>query len=131
MSTSPAIRSINARAAPDRAAVLTKAVIRAADLLGFKDVELAQIVGVSAPTISRCRRGMAEIDPAHKAGELALLLVRLFRSLDPLVGSDAEKRKAWMYAENTALGGVPAALIRNPEGLVQTLAYLDGMRAPA
>ncbi|TAM09219.1 MAG: DUF2384 domain-containing protein [Nevskiaceae bacterium] len=131
MPKTPAIRLVNARPAPDRAAVLTKAVIRAADLLGFKDVELAQIVGVSAPTVSRCRRGEAEIDPARKAGELALLLVRLFRSLDPLVGADAEKRKAWMRTENTALGDVPAMLVRNPEGLVQTLAYLDGMRALA
>ncbi|MEO5813545.1 MAG: antitoxin Xre-like helix-turn-helix domain-containing protein [Rhodanobacter sp.] len=125
------MRPTNARIAPDRAAVLTKAVVHAAELLGLKDAELAQVIGVSAPTVSRCRHGEAEIDPERKTGELALLLVRLFRSLDPLVGSDTEKRKAWMHTKNHALGAVPATLIRNPEGLVGTLAYLDGIRAPA
>lgn len=125
------MRPTNTKTAPDPAAVLTKAVVRAASLLGLKDAELAQVIGVSAPTISRCKRGEAEIDPERKTGELALLLVRLFRSLDPLVGSDTEKRKAWMHSKNQALGEVPAMLIRNPEGLVGTLAYLDGIRAPA
>lgn len=125
------MRPINVKAAPERAPVLTKAILRASDLLGLKDAELAKIIGVSAPTVSRCRNGISEIDPDHKAGELGLLLVRLFRSLDPLVGSDGEKRKAWMHGQNKQLGGVPATLIRSPEGLVQTLAYLDGIRAPA
>lgn len=85
----------------------------------------------SGPTISRYRHGSAEIDPKRKAGELALLLVRLFRSLDLLVGADTEKRKAWMHTRNKARDDIPARLIRTPQGLVETLAYLDGIRAPA
>ncbi len=125
------MRPNNTKAAPDRAGVLTKAVIRASDLLDLKDAELAQIIGVSAPTVSRYRHGTAAIDPKRKAGELALLLVRLFRSLDPLVGSDTAKRHAWMHTRSTSLGAVPAELIRTPQGLVETLTYLDGIRAPA
>lgn len=121
----------NVKTVPERAAVLTKAVLHAADLLGLKDVELARAIGVSAPTVSRYKRGAAQIDPARKPGELALLLVRLFRSLDPLIGADGEKRKAWMHTRNHALGGVPAELVLRAEGLVRTLAYLDGLRAPA
>lgn len=121
----------NVKTVPERAAVLTKAVLRAADLLGLKDVELARAIGVSAPTVSRYKCGAAQIDPARKPGELALLLVRLFRSLDPLIGADGEKRKAWMHTRNHALGGVPAELVLQAEGLVRTLAYLDGLRAPA
>ncbi|HEU0276233.1 MAG TPA: antitoxin Xre-like helix-turn-helix domain-containing protein [Rhodanobacteraceae bacterium] len=125
------MRPIDAKAPPERARVLTKAVVRASGLLGLKDAELAQVIGVSPPTVSRYKRGTAEIDPDRKTGELALLLVRLFRSLDPLVGADGENRKAWMHSQNEQLGGVPAMLIRRPEGLVQTLAYLGGIRAPA
>ena len=58
-------------------------------------------------------------------------MVRLFRSLDPLVGSDAQKRHDWLRSHNKALNGTPAALIENPTGLVNALAYLDGMRAAA
>lgn len=122
---------VNVRSVPERTTVLTRAALRAADLLGLNDTELAQIIGVSAATVSRYRSGTAQIDPARKPGELALLLVRLFRSLDPLVGSDSEKRKAWMHTRNQTLGGVPAKLVLNTEGLVRTLAYLDGIRAPA
>jgi hypothetical protein len=58
-------------------------------------------------------------------------LVRFFRSLDPLVGSDAQKRHHWLHSQNKALNGVPKALIESPYGLVTTLSYLDGMRAAA
>ena len=124
------MQPINTRAKPRPAAVLTKAVMRASDLLGLKDAELALVIGASQATVSRYKRGLSEIDPDRKIGELALLFVRLFRSLDPLVGSDGEKRKAWMHTPNAALGGVPATLIRKADGLSRTLAYLDGSRAP-
>lgn len=113
----------------DAATVLTQATLRAADMLGLTGSKLARIIGVSTPTISRYRRGLSEINPDHKNGELALLLIRVLRSLDPLVGGDGEKRKAWMHSSNRALAGVPAELILAPQGLVDTLAYLDGMRA--
>jgi hypothetical protein len=35
-----------------------------------------------------------------------------------------------MNSYNDALGGVPRELVLTAQGLVQTLAYLDGMRAP-
>lgn len=47
-------------------------------------------------TISRIAHSTRGIDPGSKEGQLALLLVRLFRSLDPLVGGDAQKRHEWL-----------------------------------
>ena len=122
------MRRGNGRIVPERGAVLTKAVVRVSRMLGLKDVELAQVIGASPATVSRYRRGAAEINPERKIAELALLLIHVFRSLDSLVGADGEKRKAWMHTPNNALGGVPAMLIRRPEGLVQTLTYLDVTR---
>lgn len=116
---------------PSAAYVLTRATVRAADALGLSGSELGRIIGVSNATISRYRSGNSELRPESKTGELALLLVRVFRSLDPLVGSDSDMRKQWMKARNRALGAIPAELLRSPEGLVRTLAYLDGMRAKA
>lgn len=121
----------NIKTTSEPAAVLTKAVLRAAGLLGLEDAELAQIIGVSTPTVARYKRGTAQLDPEHKAGELGILLVRLFASLDVLVGSDDANRQAWMHGPCKTLGGVPATLIRRPEGLVHTLAYLDGIRVAA
>ena len=116
-------------AAPE--AVLTKAVLRAAELLGLSSRALARILGVSEASVSRLAAGSRAIDPASKEGELALLLVRVYRSLDALVGTDAAQRQAWLQGHNRALNGRPIELIQRTDGLVNVVAYLDAMRAPA
>ena len=62
---------------------------------------------------------------------MALLLVRVYRSLDALMGADEGKRMLWMTGFNEGLCGVPQQLGQRVDGLVATLAYLDAMRAPA
>jgi len=116
-------------AEPDKEAVLTRAVLRAADRLGLKGAELARIIGVSEPTVSRMRKGAFVLKESSKEYELAVLLVRLFRSLDAILGGDEAAMRTWMRAPNTALDAVPAQRIRQVEGLVDVLAYLDAHRA--
>ena len=58
----------------------------------------------------------------------ALLFVRLFRSLDALVGGSAEKARLWLHAQNHHLGAPPARLIATTQGLVHVADYLDAMR---
>lgn len=115
----------------DHAVVLAKATIRASNLLGLSGAALSRTIGLSEPTISRMQRGEKTLNPQSKEGELSLLLVRVYRSLDALVGTDDTKRKLWMTGFNKALGGVPIQLIERADGLVATLNYLDGMRAPS
>jgi transcriptional regulator with XRE-family HTH domain len=115
----------------DPSTILGKATSRACDLLGLTGAALARTIGVSEPTVSRILRGDRGLDPNSKEGELALLLVRVYRSLDPLVGTDGSKRLAWMRSYNKALGGIPSEMVQRADGLVATLNYLDGMRAPA
>ena len=131
LSVSTPRRHAAAAPRPDAAAVLTKALLRAAESLGLSAAALARVLGVSEASVSRLAAGTRLIAPDSKEGELALLLVRIHRSLDALVGADDAQRKAWMVAPNRALNGVPAVLARRAEGLVAVLAYLDGMRAPA
>lgn len=113
--------------ASDPAAVLTKALLNAAQLLGLKNRELGLVIGTSEATISRLARERS-IEPSSKEGELSLLFLRLFRSLDALVGGSEEKARAWLHASNTHIGGVPAERIRQVEGLVDVVQYLDSMR---
>ena len=68
------------------------------------------------------------IEPASKPGELALLLVRIYRSLDALVGGDDAKARAWLAAPNHALSAAPRELLATAEGLVHVAIYLDAMR---
>ncbi len=115
---------------PQSAEVLAKATARSATLLGLSGAALARTIGLSEATVSRIVNGGKPIRPDSKEGELSLLLVRVFRSLDALVGNDDRKRLAWMNSHNDALGGRPLVLVQKAEGLVATLNYLDGMRAP-
>ncbi|PTD95361.1 MbcA/ParS/Xre antitoxin family protein [Pseudothauera lacus] len=119
------------RQQPDAAIVLSRATVRAADLLGLKAADLATVLGISESGVTRLKRGGRLIDTDSREGEFALLLIRVFRALDPLVGGDDAQRKLWMHSHNHALNGVPAELVKRVEGLARTLSYLDGMRAPA
>jgi hypothetical protein len=112
---------------PDAGLVLARAVAAAAARLGVRNNRLAEVIGTSAASISRLSTGR-RIDPGSKEGELALLFVRLYRSLDALVGGDDAQARAWLHAENVHLNGIPAERIRRVEGLVDVIQYLDGMR---
>lgn len=109
--------------------VLSKATWRAARHLGLSGAALAKVIGLSEATVSRLGRGEWTLAPNSKEGQLAALVVRLFRSLDAIVGNDAAKVAAWMGSYNQALNGVPRELIESPQGLVTTLQYVDAMRA--
>lgn len=106
---------------------MTKALLRAAAGLGVNQRKLASILGVSEATVSRLGRGKA-IEVEDKSAELALLFLRLYRSLDALVGGDESKARAWLWGENRHLGGVPAERILTITGLVDVVAYLDALR---
>ncbi|TMH33634.1 MAG: DUF2384 domain-containing protein [Betaproteobacteria bacterium] len=120
-----------ARPVPAPDVVLTKALLRATELLGLSSAVLARVLGVSEASVSRLTSGARTVDPQSKEGELALLLVRVYRSLDALVGTDATQRHAWLHGHNRALNGRPLDLIQRADGLVNVVAYLDAMRAPA
>ena len=113
----------------ERSAVVGKAVSRAADLLGLSNAALARTIGVSEATASRLRAGAYAIEPGTKPYELALLLVRLFRGLDAVVGGDEASLRSWMVAANRALGGVPRDLVQTVTGLVAAVDYVDVARA--
>ena len=110
-------------------AVLAKAALRAARLLDMNNRELAEVLGVSQPVISRMDKQGAPLPADAKKQELAALFVRFYRSLDAITGGDDKAAAAWLRAENVALGQKPIDAIRTIAGLIDTLAYLDARRA--
>ena len=118
-----------AEPAPANGPVLTKAALRAADRLGISNKILARVVGLSEASVSRMGTGAYMLAPGDKAFELAVMFIRLFRSLDALVHGDDAVAAGWMKNPNLALGGVPLDLIQTVSGLVHVLAYLDARRA--
>ncbi|MCK6530464.1 DUF2384 domain-containing protein [Myxococcota bacterium] len=108
--------------------VVTKALRNASARLGLSQRELAEVVGVSPATMSRVVAGERTIPSDTKEEELALLFLRVFRSLDALVGGDEAQARAWLRAENRHLGGVPLEWMRQVQGLVRVAEYLDALR---
>jgi transcriptional regulator with XRE-family HTH domain len=114
--------------AADEPAVLGKSVVRAARLLGLSQRSVAEILGISEATASRLFAGKYSLSRERsKEWELALLFVRLFRSLDALWGHE-DTARTWLASENTALGAAPEELLNSVQGLVRVLSYLDSAR---
>jgi len=109
--------------------VVTKAVKRAAERLELPNRVLAGVLGLSEATVSRMGAGTYHLDAGTKPFELAVLFLRLFRSLDGITGGDTAVACSWLRNENTALGATPIALIDSVHGLVNVVAYLDARRA--
>ena len=117
------------RTGAKEAAVITKAAVNAADRLGLSARTLAAVIGVSEATVSRMKRQDLSLERGSKSFELAILLVRLFRSLDAIVGGDEAVAKQWLRNANLALGAAPVEKIIYISGLTDVLAYLDARRA--
>ena len=117
------------RAAPNDGALVTKAVLRASGRLDLTNRVVGRIIGLSEASVSRMGTGSFVLSSRDKSFELALLFVRLFRSLDAIVGGDDAAAKAWLASENRVLRGVPRELIQTLPGLVNVVDYLDARRA--
>ena len=108
--------------APSAPTVLAKAALNAARSLGLTQTELGTVIGRDRSSL---RRGL---DPATKSGELALLLIRSYRSLYVLVGGEAADMRHWMHTDNRHTGGIPAEQVKTVQGLTRVVEYLDAMR---
>jgi antitoxin Xre/MbcA/ParS-like protein len=122
-------RQVPQTADDERASLVAKSALRAAAQLEIPNRVLAQIIGLSEASVSRAARDAFRLDPDGKPFELALLFIRLFRSLDAIVGGDAATAAKWIRSDNIALGAKPLELMIHLPGLIDVLAYLDARRA--
>lgn len=107
---------------PEKKSVLAKAVLNAGKSLGLNQDEIGAVIGRDRSSLAR------GIEPETKAGELALLLIRCYRSLYAMVGGDDETMKHWMQTSNNYFNGIPSEKIKTISGLVAVVDYLDAIR---
>lgn len=113
----------------EAARVLSEGVARIADYWELSNARLGEILGLSAPTISRLRGGSWRLEPGSKPFELAQHLLRLFRSLDSWLGQDDAAARSWLATPNVDLGAAPISLVTTIRGLLATSDYVDALRA--
>ncbi len=107
---------------PDPKDTLLKALLNAGKYLGLSKAEIGRIIGKDRTSLGR------GVDPDSKSGELALLLIRVYRSLYVLVGGQPEDIKHWIKTDNLHTQGVPREQLQSIQGLMVVLEYLDAMR---
>jgi hypothetical protein len=118
------------QSSPNEGAALTKAVMRSAGRLRLSNAAVASVLGLSPATVSRMASGEYTLKRSEKkAFELAVLLVRLYRSLDAIVAGDDEVARQWLRNPNDLLRDTPLNLIHSVQGLVNVIQYLDARRA--
>ena len=106
----------------DKNRVLSKALLNAGKALGMSQAEIGHVIGKDRTSLSR------GLDPKSKAGQLAALLIRCYRSLYVLVGGDEQSIKHWMHTRNRHTGGIPVEQVQTVPGITHVLEYLDAMR---
>lgn len=108
--------------------VLTKALLRAFDLLNLERSEIAAILGVSEPTLSRLYKQERFINPSSKEGELALLFLLIYKHLVSLFGNDLMQCQQWLRNSNEHLSDIPIELMKQIPGLMKVVNYLEFMQ---
>lgn len=108
--------------------VLTKAILNLADYYDLKGKDLCHILGVSESTVTRLSQGKAFLSPFTKEGELALLLLRIYRGLNSLIGNNHDKAKLWLNSDNKYFNKKPIDHLKSVTGLVDVVNYIDAMR---
>ena len=122
-----ATAALDIQHADDR--ILTSAVAKIADYWDLSNAKLGSVLGLSPATISRLRSGSTKLDQSSKSFEAGQFLLRLFRSLDAMMGSDDAAAKSWLAARNVDLEARPLDLIDSFKGLMTVCDYVDAHRA--
>lgn len=108
--------------------VLTKAIINLANFYNLTGKDLSDIIGISESTTTRLNQGKKFISPNSKEGEMALLLLRVYRGLNSLIGNNHDKAKIWLNSFNSYFNKKPIEQLKTVSGLVDVVNYLDAMR---
>lgn len=108
--------------------ILTKAVLNLARFYSLTGKDLHYILGISESTITRLNQGKTVLSQQSKEGEIALLLLRVYRGLNSLIGNNHEKAKQWLNSHNRYFNKKPIEHLKTITGLVEVVQYIDAMR---
>jgi hypothetical protein len=102
----------------EQARVLTKAVLRASNLLGINQVLFSLLLGIEANRMVLLLTGRAFLDPLQREWRFAISLVKCYTTLCKLLNDDDPiKITAWMTSKNRDLGKPPIQLLNEPNGI--------------
>lgn len=110
----------------DRKVVLAEALLKTAERLGLKQVQLASVIGVELAIINQMETNPV-LDPTSQQGKSALSLIRLYQALHGLTGGDPVWINHFMNSQNTITGDIPIQQIQTKNGLVKVLEFVEAL----
>lgn len=109
------------------AALVSKAILRAAAHLGLPDPVLATILGLPASGVEQARESQTPVIQDWLTLERAAPVIRLSRALDQGLGGDAEAIESWVSSHNTAFGERPINILQTAGGPQKVLDHVQGL----
>ena len=116
--------NLGSEISPDPGSVLCKALLKLKKTLGLNQIELGNAIGLNRVSVGRLVSS-GTLAPDSTTGELALLLIRIYRSLYGMEGGDKRAMRYWLRTTNEHLGYPPIELISSVEGINRVVEYLD------
>ena len=111
----------------DKKKVLAKAFLNVSNQLNLNQTQIAAIIEISIAVVIQLQTEM-NIDPISKQGELALLIIKLFRTLHNLSGGYLDWIRHFLESKNRVTGGIPIKQIETERGLVSVLQFVEAIR---
>lgn len=113
----------------DQGLVVRKAFLSASQSLDLTQSEMASVIGKSRQWVNALAHDEAQSLPVNsKHGELALMLIRLARSLYALNDGDEAWTHHFMRTYNRVTAGIPREQVQTISGLIMVLQYVDAIR---
>lgn len=106
----------------ETAVVLAGATVRAGQALGLTPNRTAALIGYDQADVAQ------GLDPLSNPGKRALMLIRVFQSLDALLGGNQEMILTWMNSHNDYFSAAPVDLIDQDQGFGRVLSYLENIQ---
>ena len=99
--------------------IIAKALSNVSIRLGINANDLTEIVGDFEP--------FSDMSEDSETSKRALLVLRIYKSLQSEFRCDFEQMQRWLTTDNDAAGGVPIAQMKTPEGLREVVQYLEAI----
>ncbi|TCB64875.1 hypothetical protein E0H88_14575 [Acinetobacter sp. ANC 4216] len=110
----------------NKSEVLAKAAWKAAEQLGLKPEQFIKILHLEGGDSDLSELQM--LDPSSQQGEIALILIRIYKAIYSLNGGDIDWMHHFLNSPNLLTGGVPIKQMESMSGLLsvlQTVEYLQ------
>lgn len=104
--------------------ILAKALLRASAELGLTREQLASAIGTDSDGIAQISDQM-HLDSQSPSGQLAVLVIRLARSMRAQCNGDENWIHNFMRTPNSMIGAVPCEAVTTEDGLRRVVYWLE------